>query len=309
MSQNWGALAERLHGWPTTVVVGRERPNAEGGFDLEKVGMTDEAAAVFNGMAVRSAEWIAAGVEKSYEVDAELADDEFFLIEDGQLPEELRAFAQIAGQAGTADPVAANELNFRSRFYAVVVGDSKARVVFLRKADPVMATSSRRTIFRVGQGLLDQVDGPVFAFSDDFHLVLGPDWAAVLDQRPFEQLFRTVSLVDQHIKAWTESITDHLPMAPGSANALLEAARSDSRLWRKLKTIHQRGHLASVGSEQLRAYAKTMDVDPDEVLNSDGELIFDSATRFSVIHLLNEDLFRGGLTEEVFEAQRKASAQ
>lgn len=308
MSQNWGELARRLEGSATTVVLGREGSGAESDFELAKVRQSQGAADVFNSMAVGAVERLSAGDEKAYEVDAELLDDEYFLFEGDELPHELAAFAAIASRAATADSVAADELEFRSKFYAVVVGGSKDRVVFLRKADPVMTTSSKKTIFKVGAGELDKVEGPVFAFFDSFHVVLGADWAAVLDQRPFEQLFRDISLVDQHIQAWTTSITDHLPMAPGSADALLDAARRDSRLWRKLKTIHQRGHLAAVTSKELRGYAESMDLDPDDVLNGNGELVFDSATRFSVIHLLNEDLFRGGLTEEIFEAQRKASA-
>jgi hypothetical protein len=39
-----------------------------------------------------------------------------------------------------------------------------------------------------------------------------------------------------------------------------------------------------------------------------GELVFDPAERFSFFHLLNEDLYRGALTDETFEAQRKTPA-
>jgi hypothetical protein len=40
----------------------------------------------------------------------------------------------------------------------------------------------------------------------------------------------------------------------------------------------------------------------------DGQLLFDPAERFSFLHLLNEDLYRGPLTDVTFEAQRKAAA-
>ena len=39
-----------------------------------------------------------------------------------------------------------------------------------------------------------------------------------------------------------------------------------------------------------------------------GRLTFDPAQRFSFLHLLNEDLYKGQLTDELFEAQRKARA-
>lgn len=48
-------------------------------------------------------------------------------------------------------------------------------------------------------------------------------------------------------------------------------------------------------------------MDVDKVV-SNGQLVFDPEERFTIMELLNEDLFRGPLTDELFEAQRKAGA-
>jgi hypothetical protein len=40
----------------------------------------------------------------------------------------------------------------------------------------------------------------------------------------------------------------------------------------------------------------------------DEQLVFDPDERFTILHLLNEDLFRGPLTQARFEAQRKSGA-
>ena len=40
----------------------------------------------------------------------------------------------------------------------------------------------------------------------------------------------------------------------------------------------------------------------------DGKLVFEPADRLSFLHLLNDELYRGFVTDVTFEAQRKAAA-
>ena len=46
----------------------------------------------------------------------------------------------------------------------------------------------------------------------------------------------------------------------------------------------------------------------EESLVADDRLVFNPDDLLSILHLLNEDLFRGPLTQERFEAQRKTGA-
>lgn len=57
----------------------------------------------------------------------------------------------------------------------------------------------------------------------------------------------------------------------------------------------------------MRKYARRVGIDPKSIIR-DGKLVFDPAERFSFLHLLNEDLYRGFLTDVTFEAQQKAAA-
>lgn len=66
-------------------------------------------------------------------------------------------------------------------------------------------------------------------------------------------------------------------------------------------------HLAQVEIAKVRTYATKVGLDPRSVIK-DGQLVFDATERFSFLHLLNEDLYRGDLTNVTFEAQRKAAA-
>lgn len=96
-------------------------------------------------------------------------------------------------------------------------------------------------------------------------------------------------------------------MEPASEAELLRDARDDSRTWRRLREIRRRGHLANIELAEVRKYARKVGLDPKTAIK-DGTLVFDPAERFSFLHLLNEDLYRGDLTNTTFEAQRKAAA-
>ena len=148
---------------------------------------------------------------------------------------------------------------------------------------------------------------PALSFAPGFDFLLSPAWAVILNQASFERLFREIGLIDKHVQGWVRGITDHLPMEPASEAELLRVAHEDSRTWRRLREIRRRGHLAQVDFSEVRRYAKRVGLDPASVVR-DGQLVFDPAERFSFLHLLNEDLYRGPLTDVTFEAQRKAAA-
>ena len=154
---------------------------------------------------------------------------------------------------------------------------------------------------------LERLEGPTFAFYTNFDLVLSPNWAVVVNQSEFERLFRDAGLVEQHIAEWVAGIGEHLPWAPGAVDALAEVALRDSRIWRRLREINRRGHLATVTIDQVRDYATQMELGVDDLV-VDEQLVFEPDERFTILHLLNEDLFRGPLTQARFEAQRKSGA-
>lgn len=119
-------------------------------------------------------------------------------------------------------------------------------------------------------------------------------------------MFRQIGLVEKHVSTWIKGITDHLPMSQVSIASLREVAMKDSRTWRRLRDIDRRGHLARVDLDRVRTYAGEVGLDPAKMVIA-GELVFDPSERFGFLHLLNEDLYKGPLTGEAFESQRKAA--
>ena len=248
---------------------------------------------------------ISEGVPASYTAMAELDDGEFFVIDDVETLAELGAFRGLVENLGAIPQVTPAELDLAIRLYAVTVGDESDRILFVRRTNPRLAHRAGRFL-AIGRERLTRIEGPVFSFSADFHFVLGQNWAVVLDQRSFEFLFRQIGLVEQHVSTWIKGITEHLSMSAASIENLQKVALRDSRTWRRLRDIEHRGHLAHVTLEQVAEYAGQVGLDSEKVVVN-GELVFDPSDRFGFLHLLNEDLYKGRLTGQAFESQRKSA--
>lgn len=277
------------------------------GIDARGVRLEEGAADGLRGL---SRDWLNTLGEHavvSYEATAELSDREVFLIEDPATLADFQDLYQLAEQAAELPSLAVDEIDRRISLYAVVTGDTD-RIALFKRSDPRIGYSGGRRFLAILEERLTRLEEPAFAFYTSFEFVLAPSWALIVNQSAFEKVFRDAGLVEQHIHEWTEGIAQHLPWADGAVEALTEVALRDSRVWRRLREIHRRGHLAAVTIDQVREYAGRMELEVDQLVEND-QLLFDPEERFSILHLLNEDLFRGPLTNERFEAQRKAGAQ
>ncbi len=207
-----------------------------------------------------------------YTAMSELEPDQYFIIDDDTLTE-LSAFRSLANSLGSIPQITPAELDLTIKLYAVAIGNNSNRILFVRRTDPRMNHKGGK-LLTFGQERLDVIEGPVFAFSPDFDFVLGPNWAVVLKQRSFEILFREIGLVEQRISTWINGITGYLPMGQTSIDSLREVALRDSRTWRRLRDIQNRGHLEEVSLEEVAEYASMIGLDANTLI-VDGELVFD----------------------------------
>jgi hypothetical protein len=287
------------------VSLGVARIGSDGRVSGSKLVLGDDAADAFREQCRGALDAIAAGSPVRYSSGAELADHEYFVIDDRATLGELAAVADLRGAIETMPLIRPADLDIGIQLYAIAAG-AEDRILFVRRANPRIPFGSGR-ILAIGRERLTRIGEPVFSFAPGFDFVVGDGWVVVLDQPAFERVFRQVGLVEENIARWIEGITRHLPMDDDDVDRLRKVAMEDSRTWRRLREIEQRGHLAGVRLEQVRAYAALVGLDADTVVTGD-RLRFDPAQRFSFLHLLNEDLYKGQLTAEVFEAQRKTPA-
>lgn len=298
LTQSTTALGEDL-----SLLVAYEIPD---GFEARNVNLGQPAA---DGLRTLGRDWldgVGGQVVVSYEATAELGDGEVFLVEDADVLTDFAPLYEFAAQASELPPLAVDQVDRRISVYGVVAGDAN-RIGFFKRSDPRIGFSGGRRLLAVLGERLERLEEPAFAFYSSFDFVLAEAWALIVNQGAFEKLFRDAGLVEQHIDQWVTGIEQYLPWADGAVAALTEVAHRDSRVWRRLREINRRGHLATVTIDQVREYVAEMGLDEGELIVDD-RLVFDPDDRFSILHLLNEDLFRGLLTHERFEAQRKTGA-
>lgn len=267
------------------------------------VRLSAAAARSFRSLCEETVEVIADSRQRRFTADSELNPGEVFLLTSQRDRTELEPLREIADQASSLPPLSARELDARVDLYGIAAGD-RDRAFFVRRTDPRIGYQRGRFIATFGERL-KILEEPTFSFAPGFDLVLTTQWTVIVNQAPFERLFRETGIVDRHIEKWISSVTENLPMEADNARLLREVARTDSRLWRRLREIHHRGHLKDVSLSDVKAYAKNVSLDPNTIVQDD-RLVFNPEDRFSFVHLLNEDLYRGVLTNSVYEAQRKA---
>lgn len=189
-------------------------------------------------------------------------------------------------------------------FYAVVVGGvPEARTAFVRKRSPTRALGPGLVFFHGDR--LTRVTEPLLVLEDNFDLVVTPEGIAVLSQPVFEQLFRDAETLVERYPVWAKAFST-LGLDAGQTEILTERCRRDSRLAHRLRQIHESGHLAAgnVTAKQVFEEAKRLGINRDSISHG-GKLDFSCADVGTLLKLLNDDLFLGGLSRVPFEAGSK----
>lgn len=81
---------------------------------------------------------------------------------------------------------------------------------------------------------------------------------------------------------WIDELHAHVPIAEAGRGHLAERALAVTHLRTRLEAIVTRGHLKDVPQDTLRKAMKASDLDPDVLLNSEGEFILEEADVQSV---------------------------
>jgi hypothetical protein len=190
------------------------------------------------------------------------------------------------------------------QLYAVTIRVDGRDIAFVRKTNPHTPARAGRIFALLGH-TLSRIGGPVFGLDDHFDLIVSDDGVVALRQDYFELLFRETPALQQRIPEWVEVIEQHLPLAGDGAQRLAERAATDGRLRRRLRSIAERGHLASVTIDRIRKHLREAGLPEERFLDGD-RLIYDDSSPFALIYLLNEDYFQGGLTDAPFRSDRKS---
>lgn len=284
-----------------TLVVGWRRGAH---IDGARVELTVDVAAALRAVADTAAVQLEANRPKVYGGDSYLEDGEVFeipivgVLADNEIITIVRSGADL-------NPLTAGDLPQKPLlFYASVIGDDPAaRTAFLRAANPVVVAGAGKIFTRL-RSSLTTLSEPLFAFDRRIDLIIAPDELYVLNQKPFERLFRDLPEILERIPEWLAEVTTSLPLAPDGLADLQRHCERNSALRRRLRSIHDRGHLANVTLDQICEEALRQGIDPDLVIVN-GWLTTKNVDAGTLLKLLNEDLMVGGLSGARFEVDRK----
>ena len=280
----------------------------DGRVEGAKLHLSANVADSFRGYCLGALDWLATATEQSYSDGAELDANAFFLIDDMAILDELSAIGDLrtaietlaehpSRRARPDDPAVRRRRRQRRRPRAVRASHQPAARP--RRRQEVLRHRRRApdTPRRAGVQLRSEVRLPRRRRLGD-----RPRPAVVRDALPRRSGWSPPTSHGGSVASPTTC-----PMDAADVESLRTVALHDSRTWRQLREIEQRGHLADVSLDQVERYATVVGIDPATIV-AGGRLTFDPAQRFSFLHLLNEDLYKGQLTDELFEAQRKARA-
>jgi hypothetical protein len=269
-----------------------------------EIRVADGVAEHLRGAARRTLERLAAAELVAYTPEIVLEPDQALYAGDGALVAESPFTAAVLPR----DPP--QVLNARSLperallLYAVNAATDQGPVAFVRKRNPHPVARPGRIYALLGNTLA-AVDRPVFTLEPEFDLIVGERGVVATDQNAFELLFGDAGAVLDRIPDWVEGIAEHLPLAGAGAEVLADRARSNSSLRRRLHAIHERGHLRDVDIETVRRHIRAVGLPEGELIAGE-ELVVDETNPLTLLYLLNEDFFAGGLTNTGFRSERKS---
>lgn len=290
-------------GDPTlTLLVARRRlDHVDGGM----VNVLDEALDALRQLTRDAMDGLDELEARRYDPDAQLEDGQFFAIDRADVHDSFGVL-ELLDRGPDAELWSVDDLAHKPLlFYALVVGrNPEARTAFVAKSNPAR-TAHRGLPLTPRRGSLANIGTPVFIFEDRVDLIVNATRMAVLNQLAFEQWFRDTPILRRRVGAWIGNIAQRLPISGDGARQLAEHCRTNSRLRRVLYSIEARGHLATVTLPQVREHIAGQGLDEAALIRTD-KLVFDEADPATLLKLLNEDLFLGGLTRTPFVVDRKA---
>lgn len=189
---------------PLSLGVGRLRSTGE--IVEHKLNLSADAANAFRDQCRQVVVLLESRRSIPYATGAELGDGEFFVADDRGTLDELAGLEGFRTSMETMAPIRPDELDLTIQLYGVSVGTGSDRVLFVRRTNPKVSFGAGRFL-AIGRDRLVRLDEPTFSFEPRFDFIMGKGWIAILDQRSFEMLFRSIGIVEKNISAWIAGIT------------------------------------------------------------------------------------------------------
>lgn len=187
--------------------------------------------------------------------------------------------------------------------YAVVSDTAAGRIAMIKKKNPTKRANAGKALFGAGDELA-RLESDPWELHPLFDLFVSENGGYVLNTHFFEQLFSDSDRLRAKIGPWVSEIAARVPMSAESSSLLASARRDSPRHRRRLRAIAHRGHMSRVTLADVRRHIRRMGLRPNDFLQ-DGQPAVHEDNPGEVLRILNEDLTRGGLTNDRFRIESK----
>jgi hypothetical protein len=201
-----------------------------------------------------------------------------------------------------------SDLGREFQFFGYVAGSPGDELVFISKFNPHRGLS-KKTITRWVDNQLTEISDPVLAFDPGGADLIWapPDNLIAMSVPVFEFLLRDAPEMVAKLAQRAGELADILPMRASSLKVLREAVQRNSRLRRRLSTILERGHLASIDIRDVKKELVAKGYKASDFFTK-GELDLTDSNVSVALQVLNEDVLLGAFSKVRFAAERKSEA-
>jgi hypothetical protein len=196
-----------------------------------------------------------------------------------------------------------SEVSGELYLYAVVSDTKAGRIAMIKKKNPTKRARAGKALFAAGDELRELDEDP-WELDPLFDLVVGARGGYTLNTHFFEQLFADADRLRAKIEPWVSDIAKQLSMSKASRDLLAAACNASPRLRRRLRAIAHRNHIPRVTIADIRRHVREMGL-PVANFVKNNQLVINEDNLGELLHVLNEDLTRGGLTRDAFRIESK----
>jgi hypothetical protein len=195
------------------------------------------------------------------------------------------------------------------QFFGYVAGSPGNEIVFISKFNPTRGLSKKKTITRWVNNQLTEISDPVLAFDPGGADLIWapPDNLIAMSVPVFEFLLRDAPEMVAKLAQRAGELAHVVPMSASSLKVLGEAVQRNSRYRRRLSTILERGHLASVNIGDVKKELRAKGYKTSDYVTK-GELDLTDSNVGVALQVLNEDVLLGAFSKVRFAAERKSEA-
>lgn len=191
-----------------------------------------------------------------------------------------------------------------------------ATVIVFRNDSGTWMLINKRDVERVGrrgfmgrfseENRVTKIEYPVYIFSDKYHVIEHNDIFYVNNYNSFDALFRSPDDLKPKVTKMTERLSSVLTLTKGSADALIEIASRKKSIAKKLDSLNRHIDNIKPTPEKIKNALAILKRNVDDYFVED-DLSFTEENTEALLHILNEDLFRGLISGITYTADKKSA--